>query len=216
METEMFTQIQTSDLTESSLRLAEAISAYNAMKVLSAVAIMLLIVLVLFYLLDIHLRRREVSELRKSFADLSSFVKSTSEVMKDNAMRSVSLDQTRVLVASELSKSKNAILFFIGKTMQKNNLSDREAVREKVDLFVNQQYGDNVLALNKFDYRQRPLASFLDPNWREEVKRRIIEEFEKHEKDAEKSMNCYTIEAKYSALFDSFKMTINHKIDEIT
>jgi len=207
-------EMQVGDLTESSLRIAEAIAAYNVLKVLAAVSITLLIVLVLYYLFDIHMRRKQTTEITKSYGDLANFVKQTTEDMKKTSLREIGIDQTRNIISTVLEMSKTSILFFVGKTMQRNNLADKEAITEKVNLFVDKIYGQNVSVLNKFDYRQRALSGFLESAWKEEVKGKILEEFERF--DSEKGMDCYQIEAKYSALFDKFKLAMNHRIDEIT
>ena len=205
-------------LTRDVLRLAEGIHNFSLATILQSVVIVLLFVFVLYFLYDIRARSKQLESQTKDLTVLTGFAKSIAEYMKESAVRQVNIDQARVLVRSELDKSKNAILFFIGKTMQRNNLADKKAVEDKVETFINTTYGDNESVLVKFDFQQRPLSSFLETAWREEVKSKIIEEFDRFEQEQEEGigMDCVKIEEKYTAIFNKFKMAINHKIDKIT
>jgi len=205
-------------LTKDVLKLAEGIHNFSLATILQSVVIVLLFVFVLYFLYDIRARSKQLESQTKDLTVLTGFAKSIAEYMKESAIRQVNIDQARILVRSELDKSKNAILFFIGKTMQKNNLSDKDTLIEKVETFINTTYGENESVLVKFDFHQRPLSSFLETSWREEVKGKIIEELEKFEKEQKDGigMDCIRIEEKYTSLFNKYKMAINHKIDKIT
>ena len=201
------------ELTNDVLKIAEGIHNYSLAAVLQSVVIVLLFVFVLYFLSDIRVRAKQLESQTRDLNALTEFVKT----LRENAMRNVNIDQTRILISSELERSKNAILFFIGKTIQKNNLSDKDAIKEKVTLFSNKTYGANISVLNKFDYQQKPLSSFFEEDWRDDIREKMIEEFEKFEKveDLSVLMDCNKIEAKYSAFFDEYKRIINSKIDEI-
>ena len=128
---------------------------------------------------------------------------------EERAMRNVNIDQARSLIKSELEKSKYAIITHIVNVKQKNDLVNTQAVAERINIFIDTSYDWNISNLKKFDYQGKPLSSFMECHWKELIKAQALKDCENHEVDMQRLYNIYT------NLFDSFKLSLNHKIDDI-
>jgi len=197
-------------LSQTSIDLADKIANHSFWVVFTAVCMVVIFIILGFFIWQLRLFTIKLVENMNKLDLICKFAEKVMQYFEKDAFRIVDIDQARSLISTELEKSKNAILVFVAKTKQKNNLDDKKAVEERVSLFIEKTYGLNVSLLRKFDFHGRPLSYFLDEKWKEEVKCRILKDCE------DNTMDCSRIEATYSALFDSFKMIINHKIDDIS
>jgi len=69
-------------------------------------------------------------------------------------------------------------------------------------------YDSNILQLRKFEYKGKELSSFLDYVWKNHIKVQMLADCHDTEID------IYKLDTTYRAHFDTFKMSINHRIDE--
>jgi len=178
------------DVTESSLLFAKEIANYSLLVVASALCLSFSTVLLVLF----------VSQVRKQNRSLSRF-------LEVHECRKVNIDQARSLMDSEFDKTRLEIIVHIIKIKQKNDLDNKCAISEKINLLIDVLYANNVSALRKFDFQNKVLSSFMECGWKDVVRRQMLTDCENHEIDIHK------LDTAYRNIFLSFKTSYNLKIE---
>jgi len=198
--------MQVSELAGSSIDLAEKITNYSFWVVFTAASIVVIFLLLSYVVWQL---RFVTKSLIVKIDVIHQSAEKVSKYFEKDSFRSVDIDAARALISCQLELSRNSILVFIAKIKQRNHLDDKKAIEEKIDLFLDKAYGINESFLRKFDFQGRALSSFLRVEWKDAVKKKVVKDCDNN------TMDCHKIESTYIALFDSFKLEINRKIDDI-
>jgi len=214
------------ELTDSSIRLAAGMSEHGVIYVTMGVSLVIIFMTVTIYTFQQRKMMDNFSALHEQMvannkalqeqfmaqmgANLSAMVETVNavkEYLNESLFRKVSVDQARALIENALDLSKCFIILNIIKIKQQNSLSDVNALRAKVRLFVDNAYNTNIAMLRKFEYKGNQISGYMESDWRNEVIKMVMDDCVTDVIDANK------LETAYRAIFLNFKDQMNGKID---
>lgn len=194
--------------TKSSIEMSRTIADYGALVAMGGVMLIIILLLVGLFIYQLVVSQRNMNAIPALINELKKDMTILKEYQKDAAFRKIDVDQARALVAKEFDSIKNSVIARVIDIKDQNNLSDHEAVKGKISMFIQSVESGSRSFLRKFEFNDKVLSSFILPEWWEVLHRYMEKDCESHD------FSYRLLENKYNLLLDRFKRLANEKIDE--
>lgn len=146
-------------LTESSIKLAEAAANFGALKLMFGVFIVFIFIMMLFYLYQLVTYNKKIGDIHQSSKKIESYFQEASD-------KTLGKSQANILVRRSFNSLSQSIKYIILRTRLENKFTDdeegREVVRTKVTKTVENEYAELTSFLANFDCGDKKLSEILN------------------------------------------------------
>ena len=142
-------------ISKSSLEIAKATAENGARRVALGIFMILIIILVILFII-------QVFSLNKKIHLISEVVTETKEYLDDISEASIGETQANVIIRRIFNYLSYGIKFNVLKIRMNNHIDQKDRVRNKVKMMVNNEVIDIRNYLSNFIYKNKPLSVILD------------------------------------------------------
>ena len=149
-------QIQDIDkLTKVSLELAEAASNYGALKIIFGVFMVMMLLIVLVFVSQSVFLIKRVQGISGVSDKIDNYFEGLSE-------SDIGKEEANSMIREVLNHNSVLIKYYIIRVRSENHISDKENTELKIQRILKNIYSETSTFLNKFRYKSKPLAVYLD------------------------------------------------------
>lgn len=149
-------------------------------------------------------------EQNETLKELLSKIQDNAEALQDLAegMRSETSLRIRNLTGLAFDLSVEQVCRLIKRTRQENHIANREATAKKIRKSLQVIHDDRNSRFDSFTYRGKPLSTYCNPEWVEEVAK--VVESELYHEDGENNARAYTnVKLAYDDIKTDFYQRLN-------
>lgn len=146
-------------LTESSIKLAEAAANFGALKLMFGVFIVFVLIMMLFYLY-------QMLAYNKKIGDIHISTKKVEKYFEESASRSLGKSQASIIIRRAFNSLAQNIKYTILRTRLENKLdpANRDAIQVKISRLMGYEYSEFESFLANFDCEDRTLSEIMNPD----------------------------------------------------
>lgn len=192
---------------ESALRTAESIANYGALVVITAFAIILCTIMIIYFFVS---HRRMTKNMEKQNQLNNSALSMTLKRLEDylqpvseNARLST-LTAIYAIAENNFKLSVETVIQIIERIQTENNISNETATRRKLRMFIQNMHNDRRLYFSNFTYSGHSVDYYTDTKWIEVMTETAFPEIY----DKNKSRARTNIKAAYDTIFIEFKRNL--------
>lgn len=189
---------------ESALKTAEALSNYGAMVVITAFAIILCTVMIIYFFVSHRRMAKNMEEQnRQNNMALSITLKRLEDYLQpvsENARLST-LTALYAIAEQNFKLSVESILQIIDRIQSENHIEDEARTRRKLRMFITNMHNDRKLYFSNFTFSGHTVDYYTDSKWIEVMVDTAFPEIY----DKNKSRSRTNIKQAYDSIFIEFK-----------
>lgn len=197
----------TTKMAESALNTAESISNYGAMVVITAFAIILCTVMIIYFFVSHRRMTRNMEEqnrlnnkaLSVTLKELKDYLAPVSE----NARLST-LTAIYAIAENNFKLSIENVIKIIEQIQTENNISNEKATRAKLFRFINNIHNERILYFKNFSYKGHTVDYYMDRKWIDQMIEITFPEIY----DKSKARTRTNIKQAYDSIFIEFKQNL--------
>lgn len=190
---------------------ARGISEYGILAIVSA-AFVLLAIAVFFMFLRAYTKQQETlnTQFRETLDSIIEMLRKMNDMMSDvaEALRPMTLLQAKTLSSLAFDHAIDKTCRIIKQVRQENNVANHEATAVKIRTMLTNMHENRNSRFDCFTYRGRPLSSYSNPEWVEQVA--AVVEGEIYNEKGENNGRAYT---NVTAVYENIKLDFYHRLN---
>ena len=156
-------------LTRASIVLAEAASNYGAVMVIFGIFMVLVLVLVVMFMYTIWNLNKKISVVSESSSKVTEFFDGAAD-------STIGVTEAQILIRREFNCLGHILKYAILRIRLENHKDNKESVKKKVDILVNNEYSELCGLMSNFNCDGKSLSTIFELQDNEAIKDMVIEQ----------------------------------------